>query len=87
LALKVTDEEIIAAIKELASFTGIFAEPAAAASYAGLLKGVAEHKIAPDEVIVLLITGSGLKDIPSAGRAVKIPPPIECDLAEIEKYV
>jgi len=30
--------------------------------------------------VVLLITGTGLKDVPAAARAVKIPEPVEPDL-------
>ena len=46
----------------------VFAEPAAAAAYAGLLKAVRAQKIDRDETVVVVITGNGLKDIPSAVR-------------------
>lgn len=68
--LTVSDEEIIAAIPALARATGVFAEPAASATYAGLLKAAAEWMFAPDECIVALITGNGLKDIASARKSV-----------------
>lgn len=71
--IKVSDEEILSSMKELASLTGVFAEPAAAAAYAGLIKGTKENKFSKDETIVVLITGSGLKDIDSAMKAIKIP--------------
>ena len=64
----VTDDEIISAIKHLAMLTGVFAEPAAAASLAGLIKVAAAAT--QNETIVLLITGTGLKDIPAAQKAV-----------------
>src|SRR2546423_2796353 len=59
----VTDAEILAAEKELARLTGVFAEPSGAASYAGLLRLLDEGRIARDERVVLLVTGSGLKSI------------------------
>lgn len=59
--VEVSDNEILNAQKELAKLTGIFAEPSAAASYAGFKK--IYKKINKNSQIVLLITGSGLKDI------------------------
>jgi threonine synthase len=76
----VSDEAIVAAIARLAAATGVFAEPAAAAVLAGLEAGLAEGSIGRDERVVLLATGSGLKDIPAAARAVNIPEPIPADL-------
>ena len=74
----VSDEEILAAEKELASLTGVFAEPSAAASYAGLLRLLAEGRLDRDERVVLLITGSGLKSVDAvaeaAGRVIPIEP-------------
>lgn len=66
----VTDEEILAAQKWLASHEGIFVEPASAASIAGLLKCVSEQRcaicplpqIADESRIVCTVTGHGLKD-------------------------
>jgi threonine synthase len=72
----VSDEEILAAEKALARLTGVFAEPSGAASYAGLLRLLDEGKIARDERVVLLVTGSGLKSIDvvveTAGSVVPI---------------
>jgi threonine synthase len=74
----VSDEEILAAEKELARLTGVFAEPSGAASYAGLLRLLDEGKIARDERVVLLVTGSGLKSVDAvaeaAGRVIPIAP-------------
>ena len=64
--LTVGDDEILAAIRDLARSEAVFAEPAAAAAYAGLVKAVRQGLVKPDETIVCLITGSGLKDIKSA---------------------
>jgi threonine synthase len=88
--ITVSDEEILSAQKELARFTGVFAEPSGAASYAGLLRLLNEGKIARDERVVLLVTGSGLKSIDavaeSAGRVVPIATG-EVGMATVEQYI
>jgi threonine synthase len=66
----VDDEEILAAIPVMASTTGVFPEPAAAASWAGVRQAVAQDLIGADERVVAISTGTGLKDVPSALRAV-----------------
>jgi len=67
----VSDDEILTAQKELSSKAGLFTEPAAAASYAGFLK--MREQLPRNATIVLLATGSGLKDIDSAQKSVKFP--------------
>jgi len=62
----VTDEEIINAYRLLARSEGIFAEPASAASVAGLIKAFSQNKIVEDSTIVCVLTGNGLKDPDSA---------------------
>lgn len=66
--VKVSDQEILSAQRHLASRAGLFAEPSSAAAYAGFLK--VRDKIDPGSRIVLLITGSGLKDIAAAARGL-----------------
>lgn len=56
----VTDDEILAAYRLLASQEGIFCEPASAASVAGLLK--VKDQVPPNTTIVCVLTGNGLKD-------------------------
>jgi threonine synthase len=76
--ITVTDPEILAAIPALARGCGVFAEPAAAAAYAGLQKAAQTGLISPDARVALLITGNGLKDVNAAmkatGQATRIPP-------------
>jgi threonine synthase len=67
----VTDEEILAAIPALARGSGVFAEPAGATAYAGLVKAVNSGLVASDERIVVLNTGSGLKDVAGAMKGVE----------------
>lgn len=79
--ITVTDEEILAAMPQLARGEAVFAEPAASAAYAGLLKAVREQKTDREETIVVVITGNGLKDIKSAmqvaGQAQVIEPTLD----------
>ncbi len=58
----VTDEAILEAVRTLGKEEGVFAEPAAAASLAGLEKALREGIIGKDEHVVLVSTGNGLKD-------------------------
>ena len=67
----VSDEEIIRAIPDLAKKTGVFAEPAGAATWAGVQKAAQNGMLKPDESVVVINTGSGLKDINSAMKAVE----------------
>jgi threonine synthase len=83
--LRVSDAEIVAAIPALAQGCGVFAEPAAAAAYAGLVKAVERDLVAPDESIVVLATGSGLKDISTAIKSVGEPAVIKPDLSEVRR--
>ncbi len=70
-AVTVTDTSILAAQKKLSSTAGLFAEPAAAASYAGYEK--MKKELPENACIVLLITGSGLKDIDAAMKKLSFP--------------
>jgi threonine synthase len=60
---KVTDAEILAAQAELARLEGIFVEPAAAATIAGIKNDAAAGKFAPGSTIACTLTGNGLKDV------------------------
>jgi threonine synthase len=64
--VRVRDDAILAAIPEMAQKSGVFAEPAAAAAWAGVKEAVARGLIQPDERVVLISTGSGLKDVAAA---------------------
>ncbi len=78
--IAVPDAEILEAAATVARTTGVFCEPAAAAAYAGLVKAATQRWVDPQERVVLLLTGSGLKDIPSAMRVVPEPPVIPATL-------
>ena len=75
--ISVTDEEIITASKILSENTGIFTEPAAAASFAGMLKYHRQDKIDENSKNVVLLTGSGLKDLKAVQKIIEIPKAIK----------
>jgi len=85
--LTVSDDEIIAAIPVLARATGIFAEPAASATYAGMVKAAKEGMLKSQDRVVGLLTGNGLKDVASAMRSVSEAPRIKPSLAEVERVI
>ena len=84
--LTVPDKDILAAIAELGR-VGIFAEPAAATAYAGLVKAVDEGVIASEDPVLVLSTGSGLKDVKAAMQAVPEAPIIEPTLDAVMKVL
>jgi threonine synthase len=84
LAIKVSDEEILRAIPELARASGVFGEPAAAASLAGLKEAVRRGLVDPSSTVVLLNTGSGLKDVGSAMKAAGQPTIISPEPSALE---
>ncbi|WP_428896987.1 threonine synthase [Parelusimicrobium proximum] len=79
--MTVTDEEIMAAVPELARKANIFSEPAGAAVYAALKKLAADDKIEQDETVVLIIGGNGLKDTDSVFKYLKKPSMIKPTLS------
>jgi len=82
----VSDEEIIKAIAELGK-VGIFAEPAGAAAYAGVVKAAASGVVGSDDPILVMNTGSGLKDVRAAMQAVQPAPIIEPTLDAVRKLL
>ena len=71
----VTDEAILDALAQLGRH-GLFVEPAAAAAFAGLLKAREHGFLDAHARAIVLLTGSGLKDVRAARRAVSSPPVI-----------
>jgi threonine synthase len=74
----VTDDEIIAAYQRMATEEGLFCEPASAASVAGIIKAASKLDLR-GETCVCIITGMGLKDPDTAGKAfpfheLSVPP-------------
>ncbi len=82
----VTDDEILKAIAELGK-VGVFCEPAGAASYAGMVNATASGVVRSEDPILVLNTGSGLKDIRAAMSAVSPAPIIEPTLEAVKKLL
>jgi len=84
--VNVSDAEILAALAELGK-AGVFAEPAGAAAYAGLVKATATGVVRSADPILVLNTGSGLKDIRAAMSAVESAPIIAPTLEAVKKLL
>jgi len=81
----VSDEEILDAIATLARKTGVFAEPAGAAAFAGLVRLSRSGDLAGKRAVVM-VTGSGLKDVAAARKAARVRPiEIEPSLASLSE--
>ncbi len=79
-----SDEEIVDAIKLLARTEGIFAEPAGGTTLAVTLKLIAQGRIAPDETVVVSITGNGYKTLEAVAQAIEKPFVIEARLKDFD---
>ncbi len=82
-ATTIADEEILAAIPEIAQSTGVFAEPAAAAPWAAVRQQARRKQIDEDELVVCLISGSGLKDVANAATVVGKPSSVDLSLDSV----
>ncbi|MDA3851953.1 MAG: threonine synthase [Spirochaetaceae bacterium] len=85
--VEVNDEEILQAQKELASKAGIFVEPSSAAVWAGVKQEKESHRITGEEEIVLLLTGTGFKDMSAIKKQIKIPQAVPCSLDKVEEFI
>jgi threonine synthase len=84
--VNVSDEEILQAIAELGT-QGVFAEPAGATAYAGLVKAAGSGIVESEDPILVLNTGSGLKDVRAALQAVQPAPLIEPTLEAVKRLL
>ncbi|MBF0749664.1 threonine synthase [Mammaliicoccus lentus] len=84
----VTDEEILKAYKLMTSKEGVFSEPASNASIAGLLKLHEQGKLKPNQTVVAILTGNGLKDPDTAIDLLDSPiTPLENDEQSIIDFI
>jgi len=81
----VQDEAILQAIAGLGR-VGIFSEPAASTAFAGMQKALAEGLLASDDPALVLLTGSGLKDVKAAMQAAGEAPVIAPNLQALNKF-
>jgi threonine synthase len=71
----VTDDEILAAYRDVARLEGVFCEPASAAAIAGVRHLAATGRITPSATVVCVLTGNGLKDPDTA--SMSLPPVLD----------
>jgi threonine synthase len=87
----VSDREILTAITTLARGCGVFSEPAGAAAYAGLEKAVQSGLVSDKDSVVVINTGNGLKDVPSALKSCQYagshPITISRDASQLKKVI
>ena len=84
--ITVSDIAILQAISQLGK-VGVFAEPAGATAYAGLVKAVQQGLIGATDPVLVLNTGSGLKDVGAAMKAVTEAPIIEPTLEAVKRVI
>ena len=87
LAEACSDEEILQAVRWLAETEGIFAEPAGAAPIAALDKLTRTGKLEKEDVVVCVVTGSGLKDPTASMKMCGEPFKIEPHKEELRKLL
>lgn len=85
--LLVDDQEILEASAQLSGSTGIFAEPAAACAFAGFLRYQADGNAATGSKNLVLLTGSGLKDLHAVQSIVHMPSPVPPDMNAVMDYL
>lgn len=85
--VRVSDEEIMDAELELAKEAGILSEPAAACAYAAYKKDAEniKKKLGEDASVVVLLTGTGFKDMAVFDGKVKLPKAIDATVEEVGK--
>lgn len=83
--LAVTDADILDAMRVLARQAAVFAEPAGAASLAGLGLALRRGLISSEDRVVVLNTGNGLKDVKAAMQAAGQAAVIEPDLEALRR--
>jgi threonine synthase len=83
----VSDDDILRASSILAKNTGIFTEPAAAAAFAGFLTYKNRFLIPKASTNVVLLTGSGLKDLNAVQPLFEIPLPVSPDMHCVEEFL
>jgi len=63
---------------------GVFAEPAGATAYAGLVRAAQQGLVTAEDQVLVVNTGSGLKDVRAAMQAVPQAPVIEPRLEAVK---
>ncbi len=85
--LAVEDNAIMEASKQLSVNTGLFSEPAAATSFAAYLHYQKNNRLPAKSKNIVLLTGSGLKDLNAVQQVISIPKAIHPDLSELQNLI
>ena len=80
IAVNVSDEEILGAMRLLGRTQGVFGEPAGVTGTAGVKKALELGLIDPDSTVVSIVTGNGLKDVQNGIKAAGEPMLVRPDL-------
>ena len=90
VAVNVSDEEILSAMRLLGRTQGVFGEPAGVTGTAGVKKALELGLIPPDSTVVSIVTGNGLKDvangIKAAGEPMLVRPDMDALLAAFAEH-
>ena len=88
VAVNVSDEEILEAMRLIGRTCGVFGEPAGVTGTAGVKKALELGLIDPEATVVSIVTGNGLKDtqngIRAAGEPMSVRPDMDALLAVFE---
>lgn len=79
----VSDEEILAAMRDTAQLGGVFGEPAAAAATAGVKRAREQGILGARDGVVIIVSGNGLKDTATALTAVSGPTEVDADVEAV----
>ena len=83
VAVNVSDEEILAAMRLLGRTQGVFGEPAGVTGTAGVKKALELGLISPDSTVVSIVTGNGLKDVANGIKAAGEPMLVKPDMGAL----
>lgn len=87
-AVSVDDKLIAQAVRDLAKYEGILAEPSGAAALAGLVQMLEDKAIDKNDRVVVLVTGSGLKDVNFLSSLMdELPPTIDANPEQLDKIL
>ncbi len=86
-AITVSEAEVVAAQKKLGEREAIFTEPSGALPLAAITKLQKKGILKKSATVVLIATGTGLKDPRSALDSHPIPPAVEPKLAEVDRFL
>lgn len=82
-----TDDELVAGIRRLAETSGIFTETAGGVTVAAAYALAQQGRLTPSDVVVLCITGNGLKTTDAVASTLEATPEIAPRLSAVEALV